>query len=183
MKAVFLDRDGTIIHEKPGVYLSDPRRVHLYKSARPALQLLQKNGFKLFIVSNQSGIGRGYFTEKEVNKVHARLLQLLKPVKIEEIVFCPHSPADDCDCRKPLPKMGLYLIKKYHIDPNQSYMIGDKKADVEFGHALGVKSILVTTANGKTHLKKYSDLAPEKIANHLLNAARFIVNNQGDKDA
>lgn len=182
-KAVFLDRDGTIIYEKPGVYLSDPKKVRPYKSALPALRLLQKKGFKLFIVSNQSGIGRGYFTEKEVKKVHARLLQLLRPVKITEIVFCPHAPNDGCDCRKPLPKMGLYLIKKYKIDPKHSYMIGDKKADVEFGHALGCRAVLVTTANGKNHLKKYPELKPEKITNHLLNAARFIVANEGAKHA
>lgn len=183
MKAVFLDRDGTIIYEKPGVYLSDPQKVRPYKSAVKALELLRNNGFKLFIVSNQSGIGRGYFTEDTVRKVHARLLQLLKPAKIEEIVFCPHAPGEGCQCRKPLPGMGNYLIKKYKIDPKQSYMIGDKKADVEFGHALGCKAVLVTTANGKEHLKKYPKLQPEKIATNLLNAARFIVADQGAKHA
>lgn len=175
IKAVFLDRDGTVIYEKPGVYLSDPAGVRLYKSSRKALTLLNKAGFKLFIVSNQSGIGRGYFTEKEVRKVNAQMLALLKPAHIEEIVFCPHAPDENCICRKPQPEMGLKLIKKYHINPKQSYMIGDKKADVIFGHNIGCKSVLVTTANGKNHLKKYPDLKPEKIANNLLNAARFII--------
>lgn len=175
MKAVFLDRDGTLIYEKPGVYLCDPKQVRLYKSTKPALALLSKSGFKLFMVSNQSGIGRGYFTEKEVNAVHNCLQHLLKPTRLEEIVFCPHAPDEKCACRKPQPKMGLDLIKKYHIDPQQSYMIGDKKADVEFGHALGCKSVLVTTANGKNHLKKYPKLHPEKVATNLLNAAKFIV--------
>ena len=174
-KAVFLDRDGTIIYEKPGVYLSDPAKVRPYKSAKMALQLLREAGFSLFIVSNQSGIGRGYFTEKEVNKVNARMLSLLKPARIEEIIFCPHAPDEKCACRKPLPEMGLKLIKKYHIDPKQSYMIGDKKADVLFGHAIGCKAVLVTTANGKKHLQKYPDLKPEKVATNLLNAARFIL--------
>jgi len=174
-KAVFLDRDGTLIYEKPGVYLCDPKQVTLYKSTRPALALLLKSGFKLFIVSNQSGIGRGYFTEKEVNAVHARLCHLLRPAKIEEIVFCPHTPDDHCACRKPQPKMGITLIKKHRIDPARSYMIGDKKADVEFGKALGCKTVLVTTANGKDHLKKYPALHPDKIATNLLNAAKFIV--------
>lgn len=174
-KAVFLDRDGTVIQEKPGVYLSDPDKVRLYKSTLPALRMLQQNGFKLFIVSNQSGIGRGYFTQKEVNRVHARIEQLLRPVRLEEIVFCPHAPQEGCKCRKPQPQMGNYLIQKYHISPKSSYMIGDKKADVEFGHALGCKSILVTTANGKQHLQKYPQLHPEKVASNLLNAARFIV--------
>ena len=179
IKAIFLDRDGTVIHEKPGTYLSDPAKVKPYRSAKAAFQLLTKCGFKFFIVSNQSGIGRGYFTEKEVNAVHARMLKLLKPAVIEEIGFCPHAPEQNCSCRKPKPQLGLQLIKKYRIDPKQSYMIGDKKADVEFGHALGFKSVLVTTANGKNHLKKYPDLAPEKTASNLLNAARFIAKDSG----
>lgn len=177
IKAVFLDRDGTIIYEKPGVYLSRPQQVILYKSTKPALELLSKNGFQLFIVSNQSGIGRGYFTEKEVNAVHAHLQNLLKPAHIEEIVFCPHAPDEHCSCRKPQPKMGLDLIKKYHIDPTNSYMIGDKKADVEFGRSIGCKTILVTTANGQHHLRKYPDLHPDKVATNLLNAAKFILKN------
>jgi len=181
IRAVFLDRDGTVIYEKPGVYLSNPDNVRLYKSAWEALSLLTKDGFKLFIVSNQSGIGRGYFTEKEVNAVHARLCELLRPVKIEEIVFCPHAPSENCNCRKPKAQMGLNLIKKYNIDVAGSYMIGDKKADVEFGHAIGVKSILVTTANGKTHLQKYPDLRPEKVTSNLLNAARFILRDRRGK--
>ncbi len=175
IKAVFLDRDGTLIYEKPGVYLSDPKQVVLYKSTKPALELLSKSGFHLFIVSNQSGIGRGYFTEKEVNAVHAHLTKLLRPARIEDIVFCPHAPDEHCACRKPQPKLGLDLIKKYHIDPAQSYMIGDKKADVEFGNAIGCKTVLVTTANGHRHLKKYPDLHPDKVATNLLNAAKFIV--------
>lgn len=179
IKAVFLDRDGTVIHEKPGTYLSDPAKVRPYKSAADAFKLLKKLGFKFFIVSNQSGIGRGYFTDKEVNAVHARMLKLLKPAVIEEIVFCPHAPEQRCDCRKPAPKLGLRLIKKYNIDPKQSYMIGDKKADVEFGRAIGFTPVLVTTANGKNHLKKYPDMRPAKKASNLLNAARFIAKDSG----
>ena len=175
MKAVFLDRDGTIIYEKPGIYLSDPKQVHLYKSTQPALALLSNDGFKLFIVSNQSGIGRGYFTEKQVRLVHDHLRALLHPISIEEIVFCPHAPDQHCTCRKPQPKMGLDLIKKYHIDPTHSYMIGDKKADIEFGRAIGCKTVLVTTANGHRHLQKYPNLHPDKVATNLLNAAKFII--------
>ena len=178
IKAIFFDRDGTLIHEKPGVYLSDPAKVRPYQSVPAALRMLKKAGYHFFIVSNQSGIGRGYFTEKEVNAVHARLQQLLRPAIFEEIVFCPHAPNENCTCRKPQPKMGLQLIKKYHINPTQSFMIGDKKADVEFGKVLGFKTILVTTANGKNHLKKYPELHPDKVASNLLNAARFILKQE-----
>ncbi|MBR2504661.1 MAG: HAD family hydrolase [Elusimicrobiaceae bacterium] len=181
IKAVFFDRDGTLIHEKPGTYLSDPAKVRPYKSVKPALALLKKHGFKFFIVSNQSGIGRGYFTEDKVHACHERLKKLLKPAIIEEVVFCPHAPEQACNCRKPHPQLGIKLIKKYKISPQHSYMIGDKKADVDFGHNLGFKSVLVTTANGKNHLKKYPDLSPEKIANNLLNAARFIIKDSEGK--
>ena len=92
IKAVFFDRDGTLIHEKPGTYLSDPAAVKLYAPVKPALQRLARAGFEFFIVSNQSGIGRGYFTENKVNKVHARLRQLLKPIQVCDIVFCHHTP-------------------------------------------------------------------------------------------
>ena len=175
IKAVFFDRDGTLIHEKPGTYLSDPAKVKLYAPVPAALARLQKEGFLFFIVSNQSGIGRGYFTEKEVNAVHARLQTLLKPARIQEIVFCPHSPDQKCACRKPGTLLGEQLVRKYHIDPARSFMVGDKKADVLFGQALGVKSVLVTTANGKKHLQKYPDLKPDFVAKDMLAAARYIL--------
>lgn len=175
IKAVFFDRDGTLIHEKPGTYLSDPAAVRLYAPVKAALAKLAQAGFSFFIVSNQSGIGRGYFTEKEVNAVHARLCELLAPIQIQEIVFCPHAPNEACSCRKPGTLLGEQLIKKYHINPEFSFMVGDKKADVIFGHKLGLRSILMTTANGKTHLQKYPDLRPDFIAPNMLAAARYIL--------
>ena len=175
IKAVFFDRDGTLIHERPGTYLSDPAAVRLYAPVKPALQKLARAGFQFFIVSNQSGIGRGYFTEKEVNKVHARLCQLLKPIAVRDIVFCPHAPEEKCACRKPGTLLGEQLIKKYNIDRKNSFMLGDKKADIQFGHGLKLHAILMTTANGKNHLKKYPDLKPDFIAKDMLAAARYII--------
>ena len=174
IKAVFFDRDGTLIHEKPGTYLSDPDAVRLYAPVKAALQRLARAGFVFFIVSNQSGIGRGYFTEKEVKAVHARLEALLQPVKIQEIVFCPHSPEQPCRCRKPGTLLGENLITKYHIDTARSFMVGDKKADVIFGQTLGMKSVLMLTANGKNHLKKYPELKPNFIAANMRCAAGYI---------
>ena len=180
IKAVFIDRDGTLIHEKPGTYLSDPAAVKLYAPVKAALQKLARAGFEFFIVSNQSGIGRGYFTEKEVHKVHARLEQLLKPIIVREIVFCPHAPEEKCRCRKPNTLLGEQLIKKYHIDPTRSFMVGDKKADVQFGHSLQMRAILMTTANGKNHLQKYPELKPDFIAKNMLAAAHYIL--KGDHE-
>lgn len=182
IKAVFLDRDGTLIHEKPGTYLCDPDRVRLYSSVPNALRELVKHGYQLFIVSNQSGIGRGYFTHKEVDAVHDRLQNLLMPyARFTEIVYCPHSPHTPCNCRKPGTLMGEKLIKKYHIDPAVSFMVGDKKADVLFGQRLGLQTVLLTTANGKHHLTKYPDLNPDKIATNMKNAVKYILKENHKK--
>ncbi len=177
IKAVFFDRDGTLIYDYG--YLSDPQKVHPYTCARHALGLLQAAGYHFFIVSNQSGIGRGYFGESAAHAVNHRVCQVLWPARFDEIVFCPHAPEDKCTCRKPLPQMGLRLIRKHHIDITRSFMIGDKKSDIDFGHALGCKSILVETANGKKHLKKYPDLKPDFVARNLWWAARFILRTEG----
>ena len=172
-KAVFFDRDGTLIYDYG--YLSDPSKVRLYKNAREALLLLQRAGFRLFIVSNQSGIGRGYFRPQDARAVNQQVCKLFRPVHFDEIVFCPHAPEAACACRKPQPLLGQKLIKKYHLSAEKSFMVGDKKSDVEFGHNLGCKSILVTTANGKKHLKKYPSLKPQYVARNLLCAAHFIL--------
>ena len=176
IKAVFFERDGTLIYDYG--YLSDTAKVRPYKCVPQALKLLQQAGYHLFIVSNQSGIGRGYFTEKQALDVNNRLVQLLRPARFDEMVFCPHAPNEKCTCRKPLPKLGQQLARKHHIDLSHSFMIGDKKSDVEFGHALGCRSILVKTANGCKHLVKYPDLKPDFIAVNLLQAARFILREE-----
>lgn len=182
IKAVFFDRDGTLIHEKPGTYLSAPSSVRLYAPVPAALKRLAEAGFHFFIVSNQSGIGRGYFTEKEVNAVHARLQELLKPAIIEEIVFCPHAPQQDCACRKPGTLLGERLIAKHRIDPARSFMVGDKKADALFGQRLGFRSVLVMTANGKNHLKKYADLRPDFVAKDMRAAASYILKEDAKRE-
>ena len=176
IKAVFFDRDGTLIYDYG--YLSDPAKVRPYKCVPAALKLLKQAGYRLFIVSNQSGIGRGYFPLKQALAVNRRLGELLRPVHFDEMVFCPHAPEENCACRKPLPLLGEQLIKKYHIDRSRSFMIGDKKSDVEFGQALGVRSILVKTANGTKHLKKYPTLKPDFVAANLLRAAHFILRTE-----
>ncbi len=154
-RAVFLDRDGTIIRETIGEYIADPKKLRFFKHTKSVLKQLNKAGFKLFVVSNQSGIGRGYFSKNQVDKFHKHMTNNLKPAKIQEIVYCPHGPSQKCACRKPKTKLGDLLIKKYNIDIENSYMVGDKKSDIDFGLNLKLKSILVKTANGKHQIKKY----------------------------
>jgi D-glycero-D-manno-heptose 1,7-bisphosphate phosphatase len=176
-KAIFLDRDGTVIKEKPGVYLGDPAKVRLYKNTFAAFKLFKKAGYKIFIVSNQSGIGRGYFDEKTVKATNDRMLKLLKPAaNIDDIAYCPHAPQENCSCRKPAPEMGLKLIRKYNINPEKSFMIGDKKSDIDFGKNIGAKTILVLTANGKKQKAKYGkNLKADKITPDIYCAAKYIV--------
>lgn len=179
-KAVLLDRDGTIIHDRPGRYLSKPENLKLYKNSVPALKLLAGAGFKLFIVSNQSGIGRGYFTKQTVDEINAHMTRLLKKdgIVISGIYYCPHAPGQNCQCRKPAPQMGKQIIKEHGIDPLKSYMIGDKLSDIKFGKALGLKTVFVKTGNGRSQLEKYKTISADKNAANILDGARWILNNE-----
>lgn len=178
-KAVFLDRDGTVIFEKPGVYLADPKKVVLYKNTLAGLKKLYKAGYKLFIVSNQSGIGRGYFDEDTMLTVMAAMLKKLKGVQIEGIAYCPHAPNENCKCRKPLPKMGTDIIKGYKLDSKKCFMIGDKKSDMEFAKNIGVEGILVLTGNGRKQAQKYkTELKNFKHCSDLNSAANYILNKE-----
>jgi len=179
-KAVFLDRDGTLIHDRPGHYLSRPEDLRVYKNAPEALALLQKHGFRLFIVSNQSGVGRGYFTGKTARAINARLENLFKKrgVKITETVFCPHAPDAGCSCRKPAPLMGERLIKRYKLSPPACYMAGDKKSDAQFGRNLGFSTVFVKTGHGAAQLKKHGGKVADRVTADILSAAKWIIKHE-----
>jgi len=148
-RAVFLDRDGTINIEKK--YLSKPEQLVLFPGAEAAMKRLQDAGYLLIIVTNQSGIGRGYYTEADMHKVHERLLEMFQPygLKIAKIYFAPESPEDPSRGRKPSPAFLQDARDEFGIDLAQSYMIGDKLIDLQCGWNAGVKkSILVRTGYG-----------------------------------
>lgn len=147
--AVFLDRDGTIIEERN--YLCDPEQVVVLPGAGEALKRLQDAGYKLFIVSNQSGVGRGYFTLAEVDNVNRRILDLLAEsgVSFTKVYVAPEAPDQPIRARKPSPQFLYDARDKFGVDLAQSYMIGDKLCDLECGWNAGVKkSILVRTGYG-----------------------------------
>ena len=169
--ALFLDRDGTLIEERE--YLGDPAGVALFPGAGAALRRLQDAGFKLVIVTNQSGIGRGYFTEADMHRVNARLLERLAPdgVSIAKIYFAPESPGQPSRGRKPSPQFLLDARDELGLDLAASYMIGDKLIDLECGWNARVKrAILVRTGYG-AKLEKQS---PEKLG------AAWVVDDLGD---
>jgi len=171
-RAVFLDRDGTLIEDKD--YLSDPDQVVLLPGAAEALKRLQDAGFKLFIVSNQSGVGRDYFTMAEVERVNQRLVELLtqQHVRIEKIYIAPEAPEQPSRGRKPSPQFLFDARDEFGIDLARSYMIGDKLSDLECGWNAGVsKSILVRTGYGK----ETDSVLAEYVAQDLAEAADIIL--------
>jgi D-glycero-D-manno-heptose 1,7-bisphosphate phosphatase len=176
-RAVFQDRDGTIIEDKD--YLSEPDQVVLFPGAAEALKRLQNAGFKLFIVSNQSGVGRGYFTMTEVERVNQRLVELLAKhgVRIEKIYIAPEAPEQPSRGRKPSPQFLFDARDEFGLDLAQSFMIGDRLIDMECGWNAGVKqSILVRTGYGAESERQHRDkLARIAIAYGLTTVAEYIL--------
>jgi D-glycero-D-manno-heptose 1,7-bisphosphate phosphatase len=171
-KFVLIDRDGTLILERH--YLSDPDQVELVEGAASALKRLQIAGWGLCVVTNQSGIARGYFDMPQLTKVHQRLREMLArfDVQLDGIYICPHGPADGCNCRKPLPGLIEQAIAAHGFNPRQAWVIGDKDVDVGLGQAVGARSILVRTGYGKTH---QSDTEADLVADDLASAIDLIL--------
>ena len=142
-KAVFLDRDGTIIPDRG--YLDNVDGIQLSDENARALRHLEKAGFLLIIITNQSGIGRGYFPESVVLDQHQRLIELgaRQGVHFSGIAYCPHTPETECGCRKPSPQLIFSEAKRLNIDLRNSYMIGDKLSDIQAGQRAGCISILI----------------------------------------
>lgn len=149
---VLIDRDGTINVEKH--YLSDPNQLELYPGVGDAIRRLNQAGFGVAVVTNQSGIARGYFDLARLETIHARLHQLLAEhgAHVDGIYLCPHGPDDDCTCRKPLPGMVEQAVNDHGFDPARSVMVGDKEVDVEMGLAVGAETFLVRTGHGAKYV-------------------------------
>jgi D-glycero-D-manno-heptose 1,7-bisphosphate phosphatase len=178
-RAVFLDRDGTIIQERH--YLSDPDLVTLLPGVLPGLQSLLHAGFHLFIVTNQSGVGRGFFTLNDVHRVHDRLTSLLSPhgVTFSRIYVAPESPDQPGYGRKPSPQFLFDARQEFHVDLATSYLVGDKLIDLECGWNAGLKaSLLVRTGYGAQLEQSAPHLAQRAIiVDNLPAAANWIIND------
>lgn len=177
--AVFLDRDGTVNHEKG--YLNDEKDLKLYSYAVKSILKLQKAGFKTVIITNQSGIARGYFTEKKLLVIHKTLLKMLKDagVKIDGIYYCPHGTDDVCECRKPKTGMAVQAAKDLNIDLKRSYVVGDSIRDYKMGYNFGGKGILVLTGHGKKQVQniKNEKQKPLAVSKNLYDAVKVILND------
>ncbi len=174
---VFLDRDGTVIAERH--YLHDPAGVELLPGAADGLRRMKALGLRLVLVTNQSGVGRGYFGRDAVERVHGRLLELLESqgVDLDAIYLCPHTPDDACSCRKPLPGLILRAASDLDLDlgtlPSRCFVIGDKACDVDLGLVVTATTFLVTTGHGAGHVAECGSRA-HHVVGSLDEAARRI---------
>ncbi len=178
-RAIFLDRDGTIIHTKP--YIKDPEQVELIHRAAEGLKLLSRAGYLLIIVTNQSGIARRSLNLTDFWRVQKRLAQELfrQGVCLDAVYFCPHHPDEKCSCRKPQVQMLLQAQKEFLISLPDSYHIGDKWEDIQFAKNAGITPVLVLTGHGKETLQQYTLPSETLICDDLFHAAESILKHSG----
>jgi len=171
---VILDRDGTLNVEKN--YLSDPSQLELLPGAVEGLRLLQSRGFGIVVVTNQSGIGRGYFSEDRLHQIHQRLVDLLNEqgITVDHIYYCPHDPASHCFCRKPQPGLVWQAAVELGFDPRRAFVVGDKPCDIEMGRRVGATTLLVRTGYG-SQFSSAEVCEPDYVARNLLEAANLML--------
>jgi D-glycero-D-manno-heptose 1,7-bisphosphate phosphatase len=161
VKALFLDRDGTLIIDK--VYLADPAGVELIPGAAEALRQARRLGYRLFLFTNQSGIGRGYHTMEDTLRVNARMEELLglPPPVFDAICIAPEAPDQPSTYRKPSPRFILEQIAGHRLDPSQCWMVGDAAADIAAARAAGINAAMVRT--GKVSPESLPEVAAHRI--------------------
>ena len=189
--AVFMDRDGTISEEVG--FICDLDRFYLMPKSVEAIKLINESGLMAIVITNQSGVARGYFSEGMVNRIHEKMERLLEVdgAHLDGIYYCPHYPEGTvasyrkkCHCRKPAPGLIEQASKKHDIDLTASYMVGDKMIDIELASNVGAKGILVLTGYGRDELEKINEayvMKPAYVADDLFNAVKWIINDLGNK--
>jgi len=142
-KVFFLDRDG-VINKEIG-YLHEIKKFEFIDGVIEALEYIQNKGFKIIVITNQSGIGRGIYTKEKFIELNNWMIDLLsaKTIDILDVLFCPHSPEENCLCRKPKPVMFLEAKKRFQIDMNKSWSVGDKETDISAAKSAGIKNTIL----------------------------------------
>jgi D-glycero-D-manno-heptose 1,7-bisphosphate phosphatase len=176
--AVFLDRDGTVAEEVG--YLNHASRFRMFPFVAAAIERLKKAGLPVIIVTNQSGVGRGYFPESLVHTVNELMTQQLREAgtKIDAIYYCPHVSAENCNCRKPKTGMLERAAQEHALDLQRSFVVGDRYGDVELARNARARSILVRTGYGEGELAWQAvnwPVQPDFVAEDLTQAADWIL--------
>ena len=182
-RAAFLDRDGTIIEEVG--YLDRPERVVFYPWTIDAIRVLNRAGITVVMVTNQSGVARGFFSEAVVDEVHRHMAAMLAEggARIDAYYYCPHHPdgkvpgyAQACDCRKPGRALVDRAVREFGIDPARSFVVGDRWVDVALAHTIGAGAILVRTGYGMSEeLKPPANLTADVVVDNLIAASSWIL--------
>jgi D-glycero-D-manno-heptose 1,7-bisphosphate phosphatase len=176
--AVFLDRDGTI-NEEMG-YINHLSRFVLLPRTAEAIKMLNDAGFKVVVITNQSGAARGYFPSSLVEEVHVHLRNLLEAAgaRLDGIYTCLHGPGEGCACRKPEPGLIFRAAEELDLDLSRSYLVGDRQMDIQTGARAGVKGVLVLSGYGRGEYELFApawDVKPAHVAGDLLDAAAWII--------
>lgn len=176
-KTIFLDRDG-VLNVEGGDYITNPKMLAMLPDSAEAVALLNRAGWKIILVTNQAGVGRGYMSVTGLEAVHFRLkLELEKAgAHLDAIYYCPHTPEDECGCRKPEPGMLLQAAREHDLNLSQCWLAGDSSRDMEAGNSVGCKTILVLSGHTKIYLpSKVSFPPPVCIAANLYNAVEWML--------
>jgi D-glycero-D-manno-heptose 1,7-bisphosphate phosphatase len=180
-RAIFLDRDGTII-EDPG-YLDSCDKVRFLPKVSEAIKRLNESGFKVIVITNQSGVARGYFTEETLKEINRYICQLLaeQGASIDRVYYCPHhiegiieAYRKECYCRKPNPGMVEKATRDFDIDLRKSFVIGDKSIDVETGYRTGCRTILLASQESPDKQGEMAVL-PDHVAPNLYEAVKWLL--------
>lgn len=179
VKTVFIDRDGTI-NENTG-YINSPNLFKMYPGVAEGVKLLKDKGFKIVIITNQSGIARGLFTKETLEEIHDKMKNEFKEkgASFDAIYYCPHHPDEKCNCRKPRTGLLEKAIRDFDVDLKKSYIIGDRMLDIEAGKKIGVKTVLVPEKIEmvKREMEK-SDIVPDHISNDFSLGVKWILENE-----
>lgn len=173
-RAVYFDRDGTINTDVG--YLSSPDELEIIGGAEQSIKKLNEAGVLVIVISNQSGVGRGYFTEDAVEAVNERLKSLLEAegARLDGVYYCAHRPDEECGCRKPETGLADRAAREHGIDNSSSYVVGDKASDMGLADKIGARGVLVLTGNGAKELGKLSR-RPDFVAKDITGAVEWIM--------
>jgi D-glycero-D-manno-heptose 1,7-bisphosphate phosphatase len=187
-QAIFIDRDGTL-NEEAG-FIDRPARFCLFPFAAEAVRLINNAGWRAILVTNQSGVARGFFSEEQLDEMHKHLVAMMahEGARLDAIYYCPHHPTEgkppyrqDCDCRKPKPGLIERAAHDFGLDLARCVVVGDRYRDVEMAHRAGASGVLVLTGYGRNEYEYQRagwGQAPEHVAENLLEAVRWILKKE-----
>ena len=180
MKVIFLDRDG-VINEYPGdkLYVTSLKKFRFLARAKKAIALLSKAGCKIFVASNQAGVGKGTYSQKTLDAITAKMLDEINYAggKITKVYYCTHRKEAGCSCRKPKPGLLRKAAQEFKVNLKKAYFVGDTIRDVLTAHAVGAESILILSGKEKLSNQKNWEAKPDFVFKDLLEVAKFLIKN------